>query len=149
MVLLIFMRGIGDRLRERREEAGLEIGQVAQYENLSKSYISQLETGRKQPNVWLLLVKLARRYGCSTDYLLGLTDDPTPPRGAELPIYGPELVNLARQLSDTRRLELLRIAETLYELEQETAEGQPTLIERTLKRVKHGDETRIIGEDSE
>lgn len=68
---------INERLRERREAAELTQGQVAEYEGVVRSYISNLERGTNEPAVWELLARLARRYGTSADYLLGLTDDPT------------------------------------------------------------------------
>ena len=37
------------------------------------------EKGIREIPVWALL-KLARLYGTSTDYILGLTDNPSPPR---------------------------------------------------------------------
>lgn len=67
---------IGKRLRERRNKAGLTLGQVTEYEGISKSYLSDLERGVNAPNVWELIARLARRYHTTTDYLLGLTDDP-------------------------------------------------------------------------
>lgn len=140
---------LGERLKELRKRFNLSQGQLEAYAGVSQSTISDLERGQIAPKTLNAVVHLAKYYNCSTDFLLGLTDDPTPPRGPGLPVYGQELVSVARQLSDQRRLELLRIAETLYELEQEAAEGQPTLIERTLKGIKHGDEARVIGEDSE
>lgn len=71
---------IGERLRERRQQIGLSLGQVGEYEGLTPQYLSDLERGRNQPNVWSLLTKLAKRYRTTTDYLLGLTDDPDPVR---------------------------------------------------------------------
>lgn len=98
-----------------------------------------------QPNVWPLLARLAVRYHCSTDYLLGLTDDSSPRTGVKLPAGSPELLKLFRELSEVRRKELLRIAEALYDLEQEAAAGQPTVIEEGLEKVKDGSVPRIIG----
>lgn len=72
------MTTIKERLKERREKAGLTQGQVSEYEEISRSYISNLERGQNAPEVWGLLAKLAKRYNTSTDYLLGLTDDPRP-----------------------------------------------------------------------
>ena len=72
------MATISERLREQREKAKLSQGQVAQYEGVSQGYISKLEIELNAPNVWPLLGQLARRYKTSTDYLLGLTDDPRP-----------------------------------------------------------------------
>lgn len=68
---------IEERLRERRLAQKLTLGQVAVYEAISAQYLSELERSKKQPHAWELLVALSRRYGCSTDYLLGFTDDPT------------------------------------------------------------------------
>ena len=71
---------IGKRLRERRENAGLTQGQVAAYEGYDVNYISKLERGTNHPNVWPLLARLAERYRTTTDYLLGVTDDPSQQR---------------------------------------------------------------------
>lgn len=68
----------GERLRLMREQQGLSIRAVARQEQISPSYLSGLERGENAPNVWPLLARLARRYGTTTDYLLGLTDDPRP-----------------------------------------------------------------------
>lgn len=70
------MRTVGERLRERREKAGLTLGQAGEYEGISAQYLSRLERGVNDPSVWGLLLRLAKRYRTSTDYLLGLTDDP-------------------------------------------------------------------------
>jgi transcriptional regulator with XRE-family HTH domain len=57
---------------------------VATYEGISPQYLSELERGVKQPSSWQLLANLARRYGCSIDYLLGLNDDAAlPPSSAD------------------------------------------------------------------
>ena len=66
---------IGHRLRAMRERSGLTQGQVATYEGCDPNYISKLELGKNQPNVWQMLANLARRYHTTTDYLLGLSDD--------------------------------------------------------------------------
>ncbi len=75
---MLVMQETAERLRQRREYIGQSQGQVAQYEGISQTYISALESGRNSPPVWPLLANLARRYRTSTDYLLGLTDDPRP-----------------------------------------------------------------------
>lgn len=78
------MRTIGDRLKEQRQRAGLTQAQAAELEGLSRQYIWKLEEGENEPPAWPLLVKLARRYQCSADYLLGLTDDPAAELSAPL-----------------------------------------------------------------
>lgn len=96
---------VGERLRERRQDTGLTLGQVGEYEGVTPQYLSDLERGRNQPNTWELLRRLARRYHTSADYLLGLVDDPAGRRD-----LSPELQEIARiwaELdSDQRRLVL-------------------------------------------
>lgn len=88
---------MGERLKKRREAAGLSLGQVGAYEECTPQYLSQLETGKREPNVWDLLARLARRYKTSTDYLLGLTDNPVPTEAMKA---DPLLQELVGQLLD-------------------------------------------------
>ncbi len=67
---------VGDRLKLQRERAQLSQGQVGQYEGVTPQYISDLERGRNNPPAWSLLARLAKRYKCTTDYLLGLSEYP-------------------------------------------------------------------------
>jgi transcriptional regulator with XRE-family HTH domain len=72
MCYFVGMSGIGARLRRARENAGLTLGQVAEYEGISPQYLHKLEKEINRPNVWALLVRLAKRYGVSADQLLGI-----------------------------------------------------------------------------
>ncbi|MEG0441137.1 MAG: helix-turn-helix transcriptional regulator [Oscillospiraceae bacterium] len=51
---------------------------VAAYLNMNRSVYWRYEKGQREIPVWAVL-KLAELYNVSTDYLLGRTDDPTPP----------------------------------------------------------------------
>jgi transcriptional regulator with XRE-family HTH domain len=66
---------IGERLRQQRERLKLTLGQVAEYEDIGRQYLSKLELGINTPPTWPLLARLARRYHVSSDYLLGLVDN--------------------------------------------------------------------------
>ena len=61
------------RIRELREDNDLMQKQLAEYLNCSQVSYSYYEIGRRTmpPEV---LIKLARYYNTSVDYLLGLTD---------------------------------------------------------------------------
>jgi len=109
---------IGERLNEQRRKLGLTLGQVAEYEGLSKTYLSSLERGVKEPNVWNLLARLARRYDTTTDYLLGLVGDPSPRRDAELPPSVRTLVLLALDLNEARQRELVAHAQVLRDAQR-------------------------------
>lgn len=110
------------RLRERREAAGLTQGEAATAVGVGQQYISNLERGQNQPSVLALVASLAKEYETSVDYLLGIVDDPSPPAGAEWPPYARELLALLGRLPESRRAELVSIAETLAEAEAKRAE---------------------------
>lgn len=108
---------IGERLRERRLAQKLTLGQVAAYEDISAQYLPELERRMKQPHAWELLVALSRRYGCSTDYLLGFSDDPTPrPQQKEAPAFW-ALWKQAQKLSPDGREKLAVFIRQIVEAE--------------------------------
>ena len=49
--------------------------EIAEYLNLNRNVYWRYEKGEREIPVWAL-IKLADYYRVSTDYLLGLTDDP-------------------------------------------------------------------------
>lgn len=118
---------VSKRLRECRKKAGLSQGQVAEYEGISQGHISDLETGRSVPQVLDVITKLARRYEVSTDYLLGLTDNPTPRASGQTPVITAE------------QLAVLGVLSSLDEEEQ-------NFVMDLLNFVKKRTTPRIIGE---
>ncbi len=160
---------IGERLRERRQHIGLSLGQVGEYEGVTAQYLSDLERGRNQPNVWSLLTKLAERYRTTADYLLGLSDDPSPRRGEALPAPVQEVVGLAVAWPEARQQELLAHAQVLNDAQRAAnlgeydrlmamfaaAEDGPVLvamIDDLLRAVDAGDATavrRLLGRIAE
>jgi transcriptional regulator with XRE-family HTH domain len=83
-----------ERLRERRDLAKLTQEQAAAGVGITKQYLSNLELGRNTPPGWPLMARLAQFYHCSTDYLLGVTDDPMAESSA--PMAGDVLALLER-----------------------------------------------------
>lgn len=68
------------RIRELREDHDLTQAAAAERLHLQRSVYRRYETGEREIPAWALLA-LAELYRTSTDYLLGRTDDPAPPRG--------------------------------------------------------------------
>ena len=67
------------RIKDLREDKELTQSEVATHLNVAQNTLSQYENGvLNVPNE--VLIKLAKLYKTSTDYLLGLTDSPKPPR---------------------------------------------------------------------
>ena len=65
------------RIKDLREDSNLTQKDVAEYLHVKQNTYSQYENGQRQlPNE--ILISLARYYRTSTDYLLGLTDNPIP-----------------------------------------------------------------------
>jgi transcriptional regulator with XRE-family HTH domain len=68
---------LGQRLRLRRESAGVSQAKIAQQAGIIQGDLSLLERGEK--HIWVdTLLRLADALGCSLDYLTGRSDDPTP-----------------------------------------------------------------------
>ena len=64
---------LGQRLYECREKTGMKQADVARALNVQRQQISYYENDSRQPDLDRLK-ELARLYGVSTDYLLGITD---------------------------------------------------------------------------
>ena len=64
------MVGIGNRIKQLREEKGLKQEELAKEMSVSPSAIGMYETNKREPNNELT-VKLANYFNVSTDYLLG------------------------------------------------------------------------------
>lgn len=73
MSQLVYQRIIS--LRETRDLTQAELAELADIES---SYVSKLERGKAPNAAGIILAKLARALETSTDYLLGLTDNPAP-----------------------------------------------------------------------
>ena len=71
-------------LRYIREQNGLSQIQLQMKTGIDQAMLPRYESGERTPSVEKLLI-LSRYFGTSVDYLLDLTDEPTPypPKKAE------------------------------------------------------------------
>jgi transcriptional regulator with XRE-family HTH domain len=67
------------RIRDLREDHDKTQKDIAEVLNMHRSVYRRYESGQRETPAWVV-VKLADYYKVSTDYLLGRTDDPTPPK---------------------------------------------------------------------
>ena len=65
------------RIKDLREDHDFTQVFVAEYLNMQRSVYRRYESGEREIPVWAV-IKLAALYKCSTDYLLGLTEEPAP-----------------------------------------------------------------------
>jgi transcriptional regulator with XRE-family HTH domain len=70
------LRIFSERLYQLRTERNLSQKQLGEVVGLSHKAISTLESGTRGTTIEKLIL-LARYFHVSTDYLLGITDDPT------------------------------------------------------------------------
>ena len=61
------------KLKELREENGITQKEIASYLNIKQNTYSQYETGNRELPIEVL-IKLAKYYNTTTDYILGLED---------------------------------------------------------------------------
>ena len=70
------------RLKELREDNDLKQSEISEKLNLTQAAYSYYETGKRNiPNE--ILIKFAKLYNTSTDYILGLTDEKKPYKKTE------------------------------------------------------------------
>lgn len=141
------MTSFGDRLKNLREKKGLSQQELAKRFNLSQSTIAYYENDKKQPNQ-NTLQRLADFFEVSVDYLLGRTDDPTPPQRQKIMVAGKE-IELSREefkvfeeirkhsilfndlATDPERKvkQLIRMWETIKTVVEEEEKGREDIIE--------------------
>lgn len=68
---------LGERLFDLRKEAGLTQDELANILSINKHSISAYERNKSEPPDEIKIL-IAQYFGVSTDYLLGVTNDPTP-----------------------------------------------------------------------
>ena len=65
------------KIRDLREDRDLTQKEIAEYLHIKQNTYSQYENGQRQIPLECLIA-LAKFYKTSTDYILGLTDNPEP-----------------------------------------------------------------------
>lgn len=70
---------LGERVRRQRMALGLSQTELSALVDIPIPNLSRIEHGRQSIYIERL-VELAQALRVSTDYLVGLTDDPTPPK---------------------------------------------------------------------
>ena len=73
----------GERLREVRKQRGEAQTAIAKLIDVTVPQVSDMENGKKTTTVEKMAL-ICEHYRVSADYLLGLTDDPTPWRRREV-----------------------------------------------------------------
>ena len=65
------------RIKDLREDNDITQKEIAEYLHIKQNTYSQYENGQRQIPI-NFLIALAKYYNTSTDYILGLTNNPNP-----------------------------------------------------------------------
>lgn len=128
------------RLKQLREDQNTSQEDIAAVAGVSQVTWSTWE--REPPKQFAALSRLAKRFGISANYLLGLNDDPVLLSGIvdhDSETLA-ELHTIAVDMSPQRRREILAIARALAEVEQR----EQTPLERGIDKVKRGENSPTI-----
>ena len=125
------------RLKEVRNEKGLNQKKIAAYLNITQQTYSDYETGRTNPDINTLIL-ISNILETSIDYLLGREDDLgnitiKTEKPAPLPPDTQELVNIYQALSPAHRSQILEYAR--YFAEKSGAAYPPQSIKTTDYKI--------------
>lgn len=142
------LEALGNRLKQARVNAGNPtIEDVAGTLHITKSYVSQMENGKKQPS-WRHLIEFARLYNVSVDDLLGIGNDSAgriareDPATIEVSQDIRNLLNHFDDLSTDGRDLMLRFSALL--LENETRRSSTLYTEWIVRAMVSDDEWKLI-----
>jgi len=122
---------LGDRLRNLREKKGLSQYEMARRLGMARTTYTGYELGIREPDNETLK-KLARFFDVSVDYLVGNSDDPTPPGETS------EEVDIRQLIRD-------KIKKARWKgrpLSEKDAEMLTKIIDAALDRLKADEEER-------
>src|SRR5215831_204528 len=120
------MAGVGERIKARRLELEWTQDQLAQKAGISKSFLSDLENGKRSVGAENLL-DIARALGVSIDFLM--TGEPSKNQAAEVPIPA-SLARFAAEEGLSFRQTL-----TLLEMQQQILAHRSAKKKNTLEAV--------------
>lgn len=129
------MASISDRIRLLRTESHMTQEEFGRIFGISKPTVSFYEHGKSVPNDQIKTA-IARYFGVSVDYLLGVTDSrepisptPVPPSVAQRPVEAAIAGELS-SLSDRQLDRLLGYIQALKELPEGTAPQNTAIVEK-------------------
>lgn len=104
---------IGERIKVRRKQLGLTQEELAFESETSQGAISRYELGVNEPTAEAIIT-LAIALNCSTDYLLGMSDNPYREMSEnDLPEDERFLLQLYREKSKEARQKIVEVAKVI------------------------------------
>jgi len=102
----------GDRLKELRLRYGYSRQRLAALLDIGEASIPRYEDGANLPSSDVL-AKIATVFNVSSDYLLGLTDDPAGHSGQAMNTTENKILSVVRVASPDDQIRILRVIEAM------------------------------------
>lgn len=116
----------GNRIKSRRKEKDLNQKELAKLLDLNASTVNAYENGRIKKVNTTNLKKLAQALGTTSDFLIGLSDEPEPNAyGVKVPVYG--------SVPAGTPIEALHVDEGYVEIEPEMVRGDKRFLGLKVK----------------
>lgn len=93
---------VGKIIRVLRNEKGYSQKELAEMINVAQNTVSNWENGTREPDN-ATLIKLAKLFNCSTDYLLGRTDIKNPYEPEAMAVHHDEEEFTEEELEDIKK----------------------------------------------
>lgn len=137
---------LGDRVHLSRRELAIKQADLARLAGVSRTYISQIETGAAEAIMTDVLLNIAKALNVSPTYLLGLTDAPaghaddgapiamSPDRlvfeirDAEMRAAAIELMAIIREMTPAQRRLFVEMAQKMQRLLEAEHDKAPLII---------------------
>lgn len=124
-----------DALWAAMERRGWVAADLAAASGVHKSTLSLILRGERPNSPAIIVARLALALGVSVDYLLGLTNDPSP-KSVDLSQVMADLMNVAQTLPECRQQDLLLIAQAYQRSIEEGALDADQLMANVLEQVE-------------
>ena len=109
-----------NRIAELRKKRNMSQKQFSKLLNVAQNTISQWETGQRDIDS-TTLIKIAEFFNVSTDYLLCLTDMPSPPTKEKTPSYQEEVLRDIEDITPEMASEVRQFINYLKHKKETTA----------------------------
>lgn len=108
---------IAERIKEEARRQDVKVKDLLAQCQIDRNLVNKLANGRDTGTQ--NICKIADFLNCSTDYLLGLSNDPVKNNSTDLSFNEKTIVKLFRQLSETQQGILIGRAELMIEQSEE------------------------------
>lgn len=102
----------GDRLKDLRVKHSYSRQRLAEMLDISEASIPRYENGINIPSTDVI-VKIATLFNVSTDYLLGLSEEPTGHSGIEMSAIETKIISAVRLVAPDDQIRILRVIEAM------------------------------------